>query len=351
MLSHIAGVPHITAIPLIAALPQIAALSRLALVLLVIGSGPAGAVTRNGFDLDGADVPVREIRRGGPPRDGIPAIVRPKFLIGNSDGFLKPDDRVLGIVVDGAARAYPVRILVWHEVVNDWTGRTRLIMTYCPLCGSGMAFSNGVDGRGQDAFGVSGLLYQSDVLLYDTSTESLWSQILGRAVTGPRRGERLPPIPVVHTTWDAWRKRHPDSFVLSRDTGYKWMRYERGPEGYAGYERSRQLMFPVSQRDRRYHPKEWVLGVEVADAAGTPHFKAYPFSELGTEPRIVEDDVAGTPLRIHVSAQDAWISDVDNQPVNAIRLFWFAWFAFHPDTLVYAEAEAEAEAGADARRR
>ncbi len=286
----------------------------------------ASAATKNGFELEASLIPIDEIRRGGPPRDGIPAIYAPKFETAASQKDVAPEDRVLGVHVGGIAKAFPVDILDHHEVVNDWTQQTHMVITYCPLCGSGMAFHPGADG--QAVFGVSGLLYNSDVLLYDHATESLWSQILGKAVTGPSRGQTLEQIPVVHTTWADWLERHPDTHVLSRETGYRGIRYGRSP--YRGYERSSRIWFPVAARDTRYPSKAWVLGL-VLDGVS----RAYPFEELEKTGGVVRDTVGTTPITVRFDNGTAWAQSEDGSLLPAVRLFWFAWYGFHPDTEVF----------------
>lgn len=298
-----------------------------AFALLLATAAPA--TTLNGFDLRGALVPVEAIQRGGPPKDGIPAIDEPRFVPAAQSG-LKPDDRVLGLAIRGVARAYPIRILNWHEVVNDRFGERDVVVSYCPLCGTGMAFDGAV-GPKRTSFGVSGLLYNSDVLLYDRATDSLWSQILGQAVAGPLKGCRLAPLPMAHTSWADWRQRHPDTTVLSTDTGHQ-RDYTRDP--YAGYDRVQRLMFDVQHRDDRFPLKEWVLGLVVDGRA-----KAYPFSVLeravGADGEL-RDRVAGRTLRIrfdrtHRSAQ---AYDADGTPLPSVMAYWFAWVAFHPRTEV-----------------
>ncbi|HIP77516.1 MAG TPA: DUF3179 domain-containing protein, partial [Kiloniellaceae bacterium] len=229
------------------------------LILLALALPARGSPHKNGFDLEDALLPVDEIRQGGPPRDGIPAIDRPRFETPREAAWLKPHDRVLGIEHGGTTRAYPIRILDWHEIVNDRIGADPVVVSYCPLCGTGVAFRL-PGSRESGGFGVSGLLYNSDVLLYDRASESLWSQILMQAVSGPRKGERFDPLPLEHTTWQDWRERHPDTRVLSRDTGHR-RDYDRG--AYGDYAQSKGLYFPVSNLDRRYHPKEWVLGIVI----------------------------------------------------------------------------------------
>ncbi len=201
------------------------------LFLLLISAPFLLADVKNGFDTSDSLVPNNEILKGGPPRDGIPAIHKPRFLPADEVSFLAPQDRVLGISMGGVAKAYPVRILNWHEIVNDRIGEDVFVITFCPLCGTGMAFSSLIEGR-HLRFGVSGLLYNSDVLLYDLETESLWSQIMGTAVTGAMRGTHLTHLPLLHTTWKKWQELHPDSQVLTEDTGFV-RDYGRNP--YAGY--------------------------------------------------------------------------------------------------------------------
>jgi hypothetical protein len=284
----------------------------------------------NGFDVAGALVPIERIERGGPPKDGIPAIDRPRFVAAAAAG-LRADERVLGVVIDGVARAYPVRILNWHEVVNDSFGETPVAITYCPLCGTGLAFDAHVAGRVL-SFGVSGLLYNSDVLLYDRATESLWSQLKQSAVTGPLKGTRLKALPLEHTGWADWLARHPQTQVLSTETGFA---RDYGRDPYAGYERIQRLMFEVEHRDARFALKEWVLGV---DLDGTP--KAYPFSVLE---RAVDgqgelhDRLAGRPIIIQFDRRHrtARVLDASRRPLPGVMAFWFAWVAFHPQTEVH----------------
>jgi hypothetical protein len=148
------------------------------LFLVTLCAAAYAAETRqlNGFILDEPLIPAGAIEKGGPPRDGIPSIDSPLFVAASEASFLDPEDRVLGITQGGKSKAYPVKILNWHEIVNDWLNQQPVVVTYCPLCGSGIAFSAMVGGR-RLSFGVSGLLYNSDVLLYDRQTGSLWSQI------------------------------------------------------------------------------------------------------------------------------------------------------------------------------
>jgi len=310
--------------PLVRA-PLLAALAVVVLAALV--GPPAVSVEKNGFDLTDARIPPDEVFIGT-GRDSIPAIDDPRFVPADEARVLEPRDRVLGFDDSGRPRAYPLAILDRHEVVNDTTGPVPVAITWCPLCGSGVAFDARADGRTL-RFGVSGLLYNSDVLLYDRETESLWSQLLGEAVSGPAAGARLEMLPVTHTTWEDWRERHPDSLVLSRATGFA-RRY--GERAYAGYRDVPTPMFPVAHESDRYPAKSWVVGVVVDGVA-----KAYPFAELGEGEGVVEDEVAGRALRIRHDAEHrtATVLDEDGEELPAVVAYWFAWYAFHPDGEVY----------------
>jgi len=290
-----------------------------------ISAGPS-----NGFDLSNATLPREEILHGGPPRDGIPALSSPKLIAAVDAEYLKPTDRVVGVTLKDQSRAYPIAILNWHEIVNDEIDGQRFAVTYCPLCGTAVAFDATIDGRPTD-FGVSGLLYNSDVLLYDRDTESLWSQILSESVSGKRVGQKLTPIPISHTTWRDWLEQHPDTMVLSDDTGHS-RDYQRDP--YAGYEESRHTYFAVNnEAPDSYHPKEIVVGLEVDGV-----YKAYPFIELDKQGKSqFSDNVNGTRFNFAWDTENRsiTITDTGGQKVASIQGFWFAWFAFHPGTEIF----------------
>lgn len=283
----------------------------------------------NGFNIEDPLVPADEIHHGGPPRDGIPAIDKPVFVSVDEADFLTDKDRILGLSKDGTAKAYPVRILDFHEIVNDDFNGEAVVVSYCPLCGSGMAFDANVAGEAR-SFGVSGLLYNSDVLLYDRESESLWSQIMRKSVSGPLKGQDLVQIPMAHTTWRDWREHHPDTIVLSNQTGYS-RDYSHSP--YAGYELSNRVWFPVKNKSQKYHPKELIIGVNVDG-----NIKAYPFTELSKGPNKITDTLGQTDLRIEFDSgnRTGRILDMDGNEIPSTIAFWFAWYAFFPDTEVYA---------------
>ncbi len=283
----------------------------------------------NGFAIgDDALIPVADIHSGGPGRDGIPSIDKPRFVPAASAGKVRPDESVLGLEMAGVAKAYPIAVMNWHEIVNDRFDGRPVVVTYCPLCGSGVAFAARVSGM-ELTFGVSGLLYNSDVLLYDRQTESLWSQMLSKAISGPLKGTRLSMLSLTHTTWSHWLGKHPNSLILSRETGFK-RNYDRDP--YDGYVDEKGTWFPVAKKDPRFHPKERVIGLELDG-----RFKAYPMSELTRTKGKTSDQFVGQTLSVEFdpASQSAQIKGADGEVMPVINSFWFAWYAFHPETEVY----------------
>lgn len=282
----------------------------------------------NGFVIDQPLVPVSDIYQGGPPRDGIPSIDNPVFTSSDQAVFLKEDDRVLGLTFNGVSKAYALSILNYHELVNDTFGRHPVVVSFCPLCGTGMAF-DALIGVKRLEFGVSGLLYNSDLLMYDRQSDSLWSQIEGRAISGSAKGQRLKQLAVEHTSWKNWRDSHPETLVLSKQTGHQ-RNYQNSP--YPDYGSSSALYFPVSHTDKRYHPKEVVVGVEVEGK-----FKAYPFVELAKGTGVLEDTFQGVKLTIeyNVEARSAKVKSEKKVLLPSLTAYWFAWIAFHPESDVY----------------
>ncbi|MFK8017933.1 MAG: DUF3179 domain-containing protein [Gammaproteobacteria bacterium] len=300
------------------------------IVLLFLGAVSCASIvhaqTINGFDLGNSEIPTSEISHGGPPKDAIPAIDKPAYLAPDEEAR-RSRERVLALDFGGVRRAYPIRILNWHEIVNDSAGGHHYMVTYCPLCGSGMAFESEPEG-----FGVSGLLYNSDVLLYDRRTLSLWSQIGMRAISGERKGEVLIPIRLTHTTLAGWLEDQPDSEILSTETGFK-RNYEQSP--YAGYEKTPNLFFKVKHKAPDFlHPKSLVLGVQIGDVK-----KAYPYATLDAGgARQFTEQINGKRVVIHwdSDAKSAAIEPALSDPsAVGTQMFWFAWYAFHPQTLVY----------------
>jgi hypothetical protein len=281
--------------------------------------------TLNGFVLEPANIPTDEILRGGPPRDAIPALDHPETQ--GAEYRWDDSEMVVGVERNQEARAYPLSILVWHELVNDTVGGLAILVSYCPLCGTAIVFDRRLPEEGARRFGVSGLLYQSDLLMYDHETESLWSQISAHAVTGALRGTRLPITPSRIVTWKQWRTKHPHTTVLTRNTGHR-RNYAAHP--YTGYATSRKLMFPVSSLDRRYPPKMRTVGLRLADGTA----RAYPLREIVAAGGTITERFGGGEVRV------AWETETETFEVEApagvevIEGYWFAWAAFHRETTV-----------------
>ena len=282
------------------------------------------AQTNNGFDLSNASIDRLEILSGGPSRDGIPSIDHPQFIPANQVNYLHDNDIVVGLVSKNTVRAYTTRILVWHEIVNDVIAGETIAVTYCPLCGTAMVFDRKIDGKVR-TFGVSGLLYRSDVLMYDRESESLWSQLAMRAVSGPAVGKQLRWLPSEHLTWKAWREKYPHGEVLSLDTGYK--RNYSG-EAYSSYFSSDKTMFPVPHTRLELPDKALVIGTIIDGKA-----KAYPVKDLPTD-HAIKDWVANKQVVIRYDAdkQNPQIIGPKGQQIPYVMVFWFAWQAFYPET-------------------
>jgi hypothetical protein len=317
---------------------SVATLAALLAWLALPGASRAEAPTSlNGFALRPASIPAGEILPGGPPRDGIPALTRPHHLAA-AEAPWHDDELVVGVVRGSEARAYPIAILNWHELVNDRLGGDDVLVSWCPLCGSALVFDREIAGKVR-TFGVSGLLYKSDLLLYDRETESLWSQLEGSAVTGSSRGTRLRVLRSELTTWKSWRSRHPATRVLSLETGHG-RNYARSP--YAGYADSERLLFPAPL-DPRYHPKTPTVGIR---EAGGPA-RGYPADELVNAGGQITDRFAGHQVRISYDPASR-VFDVDaSLELEVIESYWFAWAAFHPEASVFVAAPQPAPAGAE----
>lgn len=283
----------------------------------------------NGFEVENGLIDPVEIDHGGPGRDGIPALDAPLFHAGaERDGKIRAGDRVLGVHYNGVSKAYPIDILDHHEIVNDRFGETPMTVTFCPLCGTGMVFYAEVDGQLLN-FGVSGLIYNSDLLLYDRNTMSLWSQIMKTAVTGPLKGSRLTQVPAQYTTWAGWQQQYPDSLLLSRETGhlrdYDQVMYEE-------YRRLPMVLYSTGHQDLRIPAKTWVVGIEVDGAA-----LALPFEELDQLRAPLEIAVGDSPVKVQWD-RDASVArafDSEGRELPATAAYWFAWVAFHPETVLY----------------
>ena len=324
-------------------------------------------------------VPLDQIVSGGPPRDGIPSIDTPKFVSAEeaTSNFLQESDLVIGLEINGDVRAYPLKILVWHEIVNDNVGGSSVAVTYCPLCFTSQVFNRTIGGQ-VIQFGTSGKLYNSNLVLYDRTSESLWSQAMAKGIVGKHAGHDLEKIPFDVAAWTEWKKLRPESKVLSTDTGFG---RPYGVDPYGSYYTDPNILFPVSHKDDRFEPKEIVVGLEDNNNGMQ---KAYRISDI-EDKKVVNDAIGNKqialvslePFIVRVFDRSIQLESSSSTGVITLQLeyesstnllvdketgtkwnfdgkvvdgsmkgksltrlpfdegFWFSWVAFHPDTQVY----------------
>ncbi|MGI9371432.1 MAG: DUF3179 domain-containing protein [Hyphomicrobiales bacterium] len=243
-------------------------------------------------DRKNMKIRLEEITWGGVPVDGIPSLDNPKLIAAGEANYLRDDDLVFGVEINGDARAYPLRIMGWHEMFNDVIGDVPVALAYCTLCGAGILFETKVEGRDKPfVFGSSGFLYRSNKLMFDRETDSLWNQFTGKPVAGPlvKSGIELKIRPVVITSWKKWLAQNPKTKVLSLETGHN-RDYGSGVV-YKDYFASPDLMFPVNVRDEsRVKRKDYVFGIRAFNAA-----KAWPLNSFA-EKRVVNDKIGDRNL-------------------------------------------------------
>jgi len=283
-------------------------------------------VDLNGFDLDGATVPREAIVAGGPGRDGIRSVDAPEFAPPEEATWVAADTPVLGVEAGGEARVYPVHLLEYHQIVNDVLGGVPVAITYDPLSAVPLAFLRTVAGRTL-TFGVSGLLYNSNFLMYDRETESLWSQFEGRAIAGPLAGTRLTRVRAHQEPVAAWLIRHSGSRVLARPDPKK-IDYRYSP--YSAYWVSEKIPFPVDEVDPTYHPKEVVVGLRAEGKS-----RAYLGSLMIEAGGRVVDDFEGRKVRIAYNKETATFSWEIPEDVAITEAYWFAWKAFRPKAEIW----------------
>jgi hypothetical protein len=291
-------------------------------------------VTKDILETEGVkhSVPLDEIRGGGPPQDGIPPIDKPKFIsISNANNEVPDDTPGIAIELNGENRFYPFNILVWHEIVNDTIGGQRMLVTYCPLCFTGIVFDPMVNGERVE-FGTSGKLWNSNLVMYDRQTDSLWSQVLGEAIVGEKTGTKLELIPSDLMKYAEWKKLNPNGTVLSQDTGIS-RDYERDP--YGDYYTTPGTFFPVNNTDDRLEDKAFVLGIEINGQT-----KAYVPEAVKQAGRIEEEFAGTTVVAEHDSERDVVriyekLSDGTEQRIDPFPGFWFSWVSVHPETELY----------------
>ena len=325
------------------------------------------------------DLDLRFLVWGGVLQDdgssrSIPSLVEPVMVEAEEATYLESTDRVFGVSINGDARAYPLRIMNWHEMANDVVGGVPVVLAYCTLCGSGILYDTDVDGHTY-TFRSSGLLYYSNKLMYDLTTGGLWNQFTGVPVTGSLVGSevRLNIRPVTLTTWGDWLASHPDTLALDIKTGYQRNYSSEGDPGaaYTEYYGSPDLWFPVGEYDDRLQVKDVVYGIEIEGEA-----KAYPVEVVGSE-GLVNDEVGGTELvlvgnpgtktvvayertgarfvnllgeegittlvdenGVEWLVRDASLEALDGSGGELARIagrtsFWFGWRAFFPETGLY----------------
>lgn len=313
---------------------------------------------------------AEEIVFGGVKKDGIPALDRAPVIAADQATYLDAGETVFGVFVDGHARAYPQRILDWHEMANDVVGGSPVSLTYCTLCGAAILYETKVAEGEIYTFGSSGLLYRSNKLMYDRQTNSLWSQLTGEPVVGTLVGKhkKLKVLPLTVTSWQEWKSRHPKTDVLSLETGHR--RDYRPGAAYGNYFASPRLMFPVWNRsDARLAAKEWVWIVEMGDRR-----KAYPLRVLQKK-RLLNDAIGATAVVLlsdasgavrayardehrfnhadtgrlrtrdgeeFVISEEALVSASGSERLPRLpghQSYWFGVAAFFPGTELYVEAE------------
>lgn len=276
----------------------------------------------------------------GAALDQIPAIDQPVFdTPEQASRLLRPESLVVGVERHGDARAYPTNLLSLHEVVNDVVGGEPIAITWCPLCSTALAFDRRVGDRSL-TFGVSGFLYHANLVLYDRQTGSLWSQLLGGAITGSHRGAPLRPVPVVHQTWAAWRSAHPDTKVLSIRRDVYADRFTQPSVEVTGYgEESTESPYSSYTNKVDYYFRKTVRGVQdserVFGIVVGGRAKAYPLGLLrrrGT----VTDVVAGVPVVVRYD-DDAYsaVAFARGERLPGTFSYWFAWRRIHARTAVY----------------
>lgn len=291
-------------------------------------------------DFENRSIDLDEILSGGPPKDGIPSIDNPVFAPAAAIDDLPDLEPVISVEVDGQARAYPLRILMWHEIVNDKVNGVPLTITFCPLCNTGIVFEREIDGVVYD-FGTTGKLRNSDLVMYDRQTESWWQQFMGLAIVGDMNGTRLTPYPSRLESFARFKERHPDGMVQipnNEDTR------QYGSNPYAGYDsRSAPYAFFKGELPTNVPPLSRVVRV---------NDRAWALELVQSQGRIEDGDLVITwepgqasALDEHEIAASVDVGNIVVQRQTAQGLvdavytvdFAFAFFAFYPDSVIRTE--------------
>ena len=324
-----------------------------------------GTGSKDNPDPNGWLIPSDEVFDGGPGKDGIPALTEPNFISVSSVSYLKDEDLVIVIKEGEEVKIYPHPILDWHEIINDKIGNKSFALTYCPLTGSGISWNRRIDGE-ESTFGVSGLLYNTNLIAYDRKTGSNWSQMKLQSVNGELISSEIDVYPVIESSWETAKSIYPNALVVSTNTGYS-RSYGRYP--YGSYRTNHSsLIFPVNHNDSRLDAKERVLGVLVGDIrkayrildfenpkvfidqVGNEKVLIYAdnnnnlitafrvsqlFSDLTFKlsslslPYIIEDS-NGSHYDIFGESHDSSFPDLEM--TKSFIAYWFAWAAFYPET-------------------
>lgn len=288
-----------------------------------------GLMLMAGAVVSYAGTPPAQIISADLGKDKTVPLDHPKLIAANDAHFLHPNERLVGVVVDGVAKAYPLRILNWHQVVNDVTSGKPVAVTYCPLTGDAAVYERTIDGKAVTLSPVD-KLYESDTLLRDSATHSLWAQATGKAITGPEKGKQLTALASITTVWALWKSFHPKTLVLSTDTGFA-RHYETDP--YVKYELG-EAKFPVSKEDQRLPRDEMVLGVDVNHQA-----EAFPFDRLAVQaPKKAPLNVrlGGRTITIVFDPATGTAGAADEKEhIPAYSGYWFGWAAFHPQSAIW----------------
>ena len=296
-----------------------------------VGQSRASGPIEEVFDLDNLQIPEDQILSGGQPKDGIPALTKPKTVSAAKFTSLAPDARIVAVTVNGKTRGYPIGVLNFHEAINDKLGGVPVAVVYCPLCDSASVVDRRLEGKTYE-FGISGRLCYSNVLLYDRTDNALWSQVGLMAVSGPNAGKSLKHLDdwqILHL--GQFKKQYPKATIVSTRTGHR-RDYRSNP--YGSYFHNDQLIgqFVQFELDRRYPNKARMIGVRHGDVA-----KAYLLSEVRKAPGgTIEDQIAGGRVRLRYDgeADTLHVAEVP-EAAQVVHTFWFAWAKFHPGTLVY----------------
>jgi len=257
---------------------------------------------------------LKNLVGGGPGKDDIPSIDNPKYVTA-SESNLQDDDVIFGVDYKGLVAAYPQDIMYWHEIVNEEVDGEKVSVTYCPLTGTIIGY------KGFE-LGVSGKLYNSNLVMYDRATDALVPQILGTAVDKEIEGTDIEQIHVFVTTFGEWKKLHPDTKVMTRDTGH-FRDYDRTP--YPGYEDILRLWFPVAAKSDALSTKEMVLGVE-----NNGEFLAVQKKNFKDKyPEGLETELGGEQIKITLNED---LNELQSDKGDYFELYWFAWYAYHPNT-------------------